>query len=38
MTVNLECFDWKTVEGTVLKDTARQILDYCEAYVTKKAM
>ena len=33
---NLTSFDWKTVEGTVLKEAARKTLDYCETYITKK--
>ncbi|XP_065680271.1 uncharacterized protein LOC124806608 isoform X1 [Hydra vulgaris] len=33
---NLTSLDWKTVEGTVLKEAARKTLDYCETYITKK--
>ena len=32
----LTSFDWKTVEGAVLKEVARKTLDYCETYITKK--
>ena len=30
--VNLESFDCKAAEGTVLKDAARQTSDYCLCY------
>ena len=30
---NLTSFEWKTVEGTVLKEAARKTLDYCETYI-----
>nr|XP_047145079.1 uncharacterized protein LOC124818355 [Hydra vulgaris] len=33
---NLTSLDWKTVERTVLKEAARQTLNYCETYITKK--